>query len=237
MKWFEQDTEEALALLNEAGFDFTQEIQLAYQNSPMETLYSPGGLAQMVKDQLAEIGVKVIMRPLPAEELKSSLAAGDEMFFIDWYAIDYLDGVAFFDKPFISEAQRFGQPYSNLQAFIKNVRGISNLDRKQLLFDKMNQAVLDEVPLIPLGHSPSLTVFRSSLQNISSNAYYENIEQIVSDKEIIRFIGPSEPLSLWPADETTMPPSGLRASCMTHCWHPGSGAKVHSITGGKLAIQ
>ncbi|HOV06661.1 MAG TPA: ABC transporter substrate-binding protein [Anaerolineaceae bacterium] len=201
MKWFEQDTEEALALLNEAGFDFTQEIQLAYQNSPMETLYSPGGLAQMVKDQLAEIGVKVIMRPLPAEELKSSLAAGDEMFFIDWYTIDYLDGVAFFDKPFISEAQRFGQPYSNLQAFIKNVRGISNLDRKQLLFDKMNQAVLDEVPLIPLGHSPSLTVFRSSLQNISSNAYYENIEQIVSDKEIIRFIGPSEPLSLWPADE------------------------------------
>jgi len=201
MKWFDQDAEEALALLNEAGFDFTQEIPLTYQNSPMETLYSPAGLAQLVKDQLAEIGVKVIMRPLPAEELKSSLAAGEEMFFIDWYVIDYLDGEAFFDKPFISEAQRFGQPYTNLQALIKNVRGISNLDRKQLLFDKMNQTVLDEVPLIPLGHSPSLTVFRSSLQNISSNAYYENIEQIVSDKEIIRFIGPSEPLSLWPADE------------------------------------
>ena len=108
---------------------------------------------------------------------------------------------AFFDKPFISEAVKFGEPYTDLQQLISEVRGIAGNDQKQAIFDRMNQIVVDQVPLIPLGHSPNLTVFRSTLRNISSNAFYENMEEINSDKDTIRFVGPSEPLSLWPADE------------------------------------
>jgi len=201
LNWYAHDVEKAAALLNEAGFDFTREITLAYQNSPMQTLYSPNTLAIAVRDQMEEIGVKVVLKPLDTTAFEASLAEGQEMFFIHWYMVDYIDGSAFFDKPFVSEAVKFGEPYTEMQQLIAEVRGIAGNEQKQAVFERLNQTVIDQVPLIPLGHSPNLTVFRSTLKNISSNAFYENLEDITSDKDTIRFVGPSEPLSLWPADE------------------------------------
>lgn len=201
MKWYNYNLDQATALLTEAGFDFSQEITITYQNSPMQTLYSPAALAMEVRDQLAKIDVNVVLRPLDVNEFEKNIAGSQEMFFIYWYAVDYMDGSAFFEKPFIIEADKFGTPYTEIQQLVTEVRSTANADEKQVIFDKMNQLVLDQVPLIPLGHSPNLTVFRSTLQNISSNAFYENLEEVVSDKNTIRFIGPSEPLSLWPADE------------------------------------
>lgn len=201
LKWYTTNLDQAVTLLEEAGFDFSQEIPIAYQNSPMQTLYSPNSLAIAVRDQLAEVGVKVVLKPLDASAFKVSTSEGREGFFIDWYTVDYLDGSAFFDKPFISEAHKFGLPYENLQTSIAQVRSTASTLQQQAIFDLMNKDIVNQVPLIPLGHSPNLTIFRSTLQNISSNAFYENLERIVSDKGTIRFIGPSEPASLWPADE------------------------------------
>ena len=201
LKWYSINLEQATALLNEAGFDFTQEIPIAYQNSPMQTLYSPNTLAMAVRDQLAEVGVKVVLEPMDTSVFEKNVEDGLEGFFIHWFMVDYLDGNAFFDKPFISEAKKFGLPYQDLQAYVAQVRSTASTVQQQAIYDQMNRTIIAQVPLIPLGHSPNLTVFRSTLQNISSNAFYENLEKIVSDKGTIRFIGPSEPGSLWPADE------------------------------------
>jgi len=86
------------------------------------------------------------------------------MFFIHWYMVDYIDGSAFFDKPFVSEAVKFGEPYTEMQQLIAEVRGIAGNEQKQAVFERLNQTVIDQVPLIPLGHSPNLTVFRSTLK-------------------------------------------------------------------------
>lgn len=201
LKWYTTNLEQAVKLLEEAGFDFTQEIPITYQNSPMQTLYSPNTLAMAVRDQLAEVGVKVTLKPLDASAFEKNLTEGQEGFFIHWYTVDYLDGNAFFDKPFVSEARKFGQPYTDLQQYISQVRSTANTVQQQAIFDAMNKSIVIQVPLIPLGHSPNLTIFRSTLKNISSNAFYENLERVVSDKGTIRFMGASEPASLWPADE------------------------------------
>ena len=113
----------------------------------------------------------------------------------------YVDADALFDKAFISQAVKFGKPYTGIQQTVAEVRGVANADQKQVLFDKLNILVLSEVPLIPLGHSPNLTVFRSTLQNISYNAFSENLADVVRAKNTVRFIGASEQVSLWPADE------------------------------------
>ncbi len=201
MRWYEFDATRATELLTEAGFDFNQEITIAYQNSPMQSLYSPAALAMAVRDQLAKINVKVILRPLDVIELEKNLKAGSEMFFVHWYMIDYLDGSAFFDKPFVNEADKFGESYSRIPPLVKEVNATGVDADKQKIFDELNRIVMEEVPLIPLGHSPRLTVFRATLQNIASNAFYENLDEIVSDKNTIRFIAAAEPQSLWPADE------------------------------------
>jgi ABC-type transport system substrate-binding protein len=171
LKWYTTNLDQAVTLLEEAGFDFSQDIPIAYQNSPMQTLYSPNSLAIAVRDQLAEVGVKVVLKPLDASAFKVSTSEGREGFFIDWYTVDYLDGSAFFDKPFISEAHKFGLPYENLQTSIAQVRSTASTLQQQAIFDLMNKDIVNQVPLIPLGHSPNLTIFRSTLQNISSNAF------------------------------------------------------------------
>ena len=201
LRWLATDTDKAQTLLTEAGFNLDQEITIAFPNAPMQSLYSPAALAAEVRAQLLEIGVEITMKPMDPVEFEKSISEGKEMFFIYWFMVDYQDGSAFFEKPFVAQAGNFGAPYTDLQKMIDDVRDTSDASEKQVIFDRLNQAVLDQVPLIPLGHSPNLTVFRSTLQNISSNAFYENLEDIVSDKNIIRFVGATVPLSLWPADE------------------------------------
>lgn len=201
LKWHEFNADRATELLTAAGFNFDQEITIAYQNSPMQSLYSPAALAMAVREQLAKINVKVVLRPLDVVELEKSLKSGSEMFFVHWYMVDYLDGSAFYVKPFINEAEKFGAPYTRIQPLIMEVNTTAMNSVKQSIFDELNQIVLEEVPFIPLGHSPRLTVFRATLQNVGSNAFYENLEEIVSDKNTIRFVGAAEPQSLWPADE------------------------------------
>jgi len=201
LRWYTSDPDKAVSLLIEAGFKFEQPITIAFPNSPMQSLYSPAALAAEIRTQMADIGVEVTMKGLDAAEFEQSISEGKEMFFINWFMVDYLDGSAFFEKPFVSQAAYFGAPYTDIQQMVKDVRGTRDQNAKQAIFDRLNKTILDQVPLIPLGHSPNLTVFRSTLQNISSNAFYENLEDIVSDKNIIRFVGATVPLSLWPSDE------------------------------------
>jgi ABC-type transport system substrate-binding protein len=201
LKWHAINPDEARNMLEKISFNFDQEITLAFINAPMQTLYSPAALASEIKNQLEAIGVKIVLKPLAQSEFEQSLQDGNEMFFINWYMADYQDGVAFFEKPFISQASYFGNAYSDLQQGILQVRSEGSPINQQTVFDRLNQTVLDEVPLIPIGHSPDLTVFRSSLKNVASNAYFENLEDVVSDKKVIRYIADTVPLSLWPTDE------------------------------------
>jgi len=53
------DPEKAKALLEEAGFDFNQEIVLSYAERTRPYFPQPTKIAQAVQAQLAEIGVKI----------------------------------------------------------------------------------------------------------------------------------------------------------------------------------
>ena len=201
MRWYEYNQGEVEGLLTSAGYDFNKEITLAFIDAPMQTLYSPSALATEIKVQLEAVNIKVVLKPMAQEEFVKSISSGDEMLFIYWFMVDYMDANAFFEKPFIGQADYFGNPYTAIKEKIISARSVSDASVRQDMFDQLNQLVLDEVPLIPIGHSPNLTIFRATLRNIGSNVFYENLEDIISDKDIIRFVGSGVPASLWPADE------------------------------------
>ncbi len=201
LKWHETNSEAAKKILEDAGYDFNQKITLAFINAPMQILYSPSALASEIRLQLEKIGVKVEIKPMSQEQFEQSLKDGKEMFYIYWYMADYPDGLAFFEKPFISQSAYLGEPYTDIQKKIYDIRSKDTDDEQQAVYDQLNELVLEQVPLIPIGHSSDLTVFRSTIKNVTANAYFENLEDVVSDENIIRFIGGSVPASIWPADE------------------------------------
>ncbi len=201
MSWYTQNPLEAGSLLKSAGFDFSKPITLAVADSSMGYIESPRRIADLVASQLKSIGVTVDVKTMPQADLKASIQAGTEMAYIYWFQADYLDGSAFFEAPFIYNSTYLGSPYGNIQEAVKKTLAVRDSTTRQAAFDELNQLVKDQIPLIPLGYAANIAVFRSSVNNVGVNAYYENFESMTGTDATITYYGVSEPASLWPADE------------------------------------
>jgi peptide/nickel transport system substrate-binding protein len=201
LSWYSQNPLEAASLLRSAGFDFATPITLAVANSNMGYLESAGRIATLVAAQLEAIGVKVTIKPMSLDELKQNIEAGTEMAYINWFQADYNDGSAFFEAPFVYNSAQFGNASPDIQQEVKNSLSSSDTNVRQESFDRLNTLVKDQVPLIPLGYAANISVFRSSVNNVAVNAYYENFEDMTGFDPTIQYYGVTEPLSIWPADE------------------------------------
>ncbi|KAF0111221.1 MAG: putative ABC transporter substrate binding protein [Chloroflexi bacterium] len=200
-KWYESKPKDAEDILKSIGFDFGQEITLAVMNSQMQYLDSPAYVAGEVKKQLAQINVKITIKAMTPEEFTQSIKDGKEMLYFYWFQADYEDGAAFFERPFIRESGLLGNPYVEIQQKIKDVLSIYDPEARQEIFDQLNLMIKDQVPLVPLGHAANIIIFRRSVKNAATNAFYENFEDMIGANNTIQFVGVVEPGSLYPADE------------------------------------
>ncbi len=199
--WYTSNPREARERLNAVNFDFGQEITIAVANSRMGYLENAGGIATLVKSQLEAIGLKVTVEPMSLEELDQAIRSGETMLYINWFQADYADGTAYFDRIFVNDASFLGDPYPEIQQEIVNSLNTTDSKTRQDTFDRLNTLIFDQVPLIPLGYATNLSVFRSSVNNVAANAYYENFEDMSGVDDVIHYVGVREPISLWPADE------------------------------------
>jgi peptide/nickel transport system substrate-binding protein len=201
MKWYEFQPSVASTTLFATKFDPSQEITLAFVDSPMQSLYSPSALAEEIKTQLDSIGMKITLKSMPQEEFEASIKDGKEMMFLYWFMVDYADAASFFEKPFVAQQNFFGAPYSDLQSLLLQAQAITDPTKLQGIYDQMNTMVKDLVPLVPIGHATNLSIFSSKIKNVAANAFYENLEEMTVDKGNIRYVGAMQPQSLWPSDE------------------------------------
>ena len=199
--WYPANPLEARSQLTAANFDFSKVLTIAVTNSPMGYLENPRDIVNLVKTQLEQIGMKVAIKPMSLDELTQSIKNGQEMLYIYWFQADYLDASAFFEGPFIHEASYLGNPYPEIQAEVLNTMNSSDTKVRQQVFDQLNTMIKDQVPLIPLGYAANISVFRTSVNNVAVNAYYENFEDLTGIDPVFQYIGVQEPVSLWPADE------------------------------------
>ncbi|MRS04016.1 hypothetical protein EG832_12475, partial [bacterium] len=106
--WYTTDSDTAKALLLEAGFDFNQKLTLAYPDQGIPGVDLPKDIANEIKNEMAGIGVNLDLKQLTENDLRTSIAAGNEMLYLSWFAADYPDGLAFFEKPFINDIGTLG---------------------------------------------------------------------------------------------------------------------------------
>ncbi len=201
--WYTNDSATARALLTEAGFDFTQHLSLAYPDSGLPGVDSPAVIAQEIKKEMADIGVALDLKRLPEVDLRASIAAGSEMLYLYWFNVDYPDGLAFFEKPFVSDIGILGQDYPDVVSAIDNLRGIDDANQRQSAFNSINRLMKDTIPVVPISHALDVVFAKSSLKNLLTNGLYQNFEDVSSPTGELLIYSGSEPSSFWPADETS----------------------------------
>ena len=151
LSWYTQNPLEAASLLRSAGFDFSTPITLAVANAPMGYLENAGKVATTVASQLEAIGVKVTIKPMNLDELKSNIDAGTEMAYIYWFQADYDDGSSFFESPFVFNADKFGNAYPEIQQEVRNSLSSADTNIRQESFDRLNTSGQRPGPAHPPG--------------------------------------------------------------------------------------
>ncbi len=202
LDWYQVRPKDSIDALGAAGFDFTQEITLAYDSTSSEYIQYPIQIAEAIQMSLESIGLNVLLKPMNTEEFNQAMADGTEMMFIGTYEARYNDGAAFYEIPLLRQTKRFGDPYLGLkQGFLAVQKEASSIAR-QTKFDELNQAFKEQVPFIPIGYVVQWSYFRNTISSASTNAWFENYEDLANQSLTLQVYDGTRPVSLWPADET-----------------------------------
>ncbi len=200
--WYTTDADTAKALLLEAGFDFNQTISLAYPDQGMPGVDSPADIANEIKNEMAAIGVTLDLKQLSENDLRASIAAGGTMLYLYWFAADYPDGLAFFEKPFINDIGILGENYPDVVQAVENLKALKGENERQKAFNSANRLMKDIIPVVPIAHALDVVFARDSVKNLITNGVFENLEDASTLTGQLLIYAGNEPKSFWPADET-----------------------------------
>jgi len=201
LRWYTYLPEKARSLLLEAGFDFNQEVVLAYRDVPRAYLPNPSSVAAEIQAQLAtSVGVKVHLER--KDDLLTAVSAGEQAFYLLGWNADYPDATNFYNFHFTSAVKRYGVPYPQLEEeILLGARSASERERQQH-YDRVNQLIQQFAPVIPLAYGISALSFRADVQGVVVGPLNENFEEMSTPTDRLTFTQGTEPRRLWCGDET-----------------------------------
>jgi peptide/nickel transport system substrate-binding protein len=203
--WYDYNPDEAKKMLTDAGFDFSQKIPLSYRNVVRPYLPNPKQVAQEIQAELAKIGVQVTLNEMESAAFIDATAAGKEPFYLLGWNADYPDATNFYDYHFANpNNQQFGKVFSDIATEINAAAQLSDAAQRQQHYDKVNELLKQHVPMIPVAHGASATVFKAAVQGAHAsplgNEYFAVMTPASGDQLV--WMQNGEPAALWCVDET-----------------------------------
>jgi ABC-type transport system substrate-binding protein len=204
IKWYDYNKDTAKKMLEDAKFDFNQEITLAFRNVVRGYLPSPDKVAQEIQGQLAEIGVKIKLKEMESATFIDDTSAGKEPFYLLGWGADYPDSTNFYDYHFANDNNKqFGKLFPDIVEPIKKAGQLSDAAERQKLYDKVNELLKVHVPMIPVAHGGSATVFKADVKNAHASPLTNEIFAVMDNgKDQLVWMQNGEPAALWCSDET-----------------------------------
>jgi ABC-type transport system substrate-binding protein len=204
IKYYDYNKDQAKNLLTDAGFNFNQVIQLSYRNVNRGYLPTPDKVAQEIQAQLAEIGVKVKLNEVESTTFLDQTASGKLPFYLLGWTADYPDSSNFYNYHFATDSNKqFGTEFPDLVKQINAASQISDVKARQADYDKVNQLLKDNVPMIPLAHGGSATAWKASVKGANSSPLgEENFSGLQPGADQVVWLQNGEPGALWCVDET-----------------------------------
>jgi peptide/nickel transport system substrate-binding protein len=202
--WYPYDANAAKQALTAAGFDFNQELQLSFRNVSRAYLPNPKQVAQEIQAELAQIGVKVKLNEMESGAFLDAANAGQLPFYLLGWNADYPDATDFLDYHFANaNNKQFGTEFPDLVAEISAAAKLSDPAARQAHYDKANDLVKQHVPMVPVAHGASATVFKAGVDGAHASPLGNEVFSVMKPvaNDTIVWVQSGEPLSLWCNDE------------------------------------
>jgi peptide/nickel transport system substrate-binding protein len=199
--WYPQDVQDAIGLISGTKYAGGFPATLNYPELNDPSLPDMAMIANVVKNQLAQIGITVTTNGMNPDQFKTERDLGNLGFYINLMPADFPDASNFYDVNFSSESKALGRHYSDILIEVNAAEKLADQAARQVHYDRVNQLIKDHVPLIPIAYPATAVANNKNMENVIIGPLNENFTQMTTPNGSINFMQASEPTSLWPADE------------------------------------
>ena len=210
------DLDKAKSLLAEAAQEagFTLPLSTLKDGSPIKLSFRPNTrgyfpnppqIAADVQTQLAALGINVQIDQEESTTLLDNAAQGKLALFLLGWGADYPDATNFLDYHFGAGASpSFGNKYQDIVDLLNQGSTTVDPDKRLAIYAQANEAVQNDVPMVPLAHGGSAAAFKASITGVNispiGNINFSLFGNPDADKLI--YLQSGEPGSLYTSDET-----------------------------------
>jgi ABC-type transport system substrate-binding protein len=203
--WYAYDPAKAKQILADAGFGGGVDLTLAYRDVVRGYLPTPGKVAEEIQAQLKELGINVTIEVQESGTFLDNASNGKlEIFLLGWGA-DYPDATNFLDSHFgIGANDSFGKKFDDVTTALAKAASLSDQAERNKLYAEANTAIRLHVPMVPVAHGGSATVFQADVTGAHASPLgNESFKGMAAPgKDTFVWMQNAEPLSLYCADET-----------------------------------
>lgn len=203
--WYAFDAAKAKQLLSDAGYPNGFETTLSYRNVVRGYLPNPAQVAQEIQAELANINVKVTLKEMESAAFIDATSAGSEPFYLLGWGADYPDSTNFYDYHFANpNNKQFGNQFPDVVAEINAAAKLTDPAQRQQHYDKVNELIKQHVPMIPVAHGGSATVFKADVTGAHASPLTNEVFAVMQPgtRDQLVWMQNGEPAALWCSDET-----------------------------------
>jgi ABC-type transport system substrate-binding protein len=204
--WYEFDPEGARALLAEAGFPDGFSTTVTYRDVVRGYLPNVNQVAADIQAQLMEnLSIDAELVVMESGSFIDATAAGtvEGLHLLGWGA-DYPHVTNFTDYHFGRTQIQFGDPYSEIYEVLEHGATIADFAEAAPVYADANNAIRENVPMIPVAHGGSATAYRTDVTNPQASPLTSEYFA-VSDpggRDTFVWMQNAEPPNMFCADET-----------------------------------
>lgn len=204
-EWYAFDLDAAKAMLADAGFADGFETTIYYRDVVRSYLPEPGVVATDIQAQLTDLGITAAIEVMESGAFIEESTAGrlDGIYLLGWGA-DYPHVTNFLDFHFAASNPQFGDPYAEVYEPLQAAAQIADPAVAEPLYVEANNALKETVPMIPVAHGGSATVFQADATGAHSsplgNEYFAVVDP--GGRDTMVWMQNAEPISVYCNDET-----------------------------------
>ncbi len=206
-EWYGFDPVAAKALLAEAGFPNGFATKITYRDVVRGYLPQPGVVVQDLQAQLkANLGIDTEIVVMESGAYIDAADAGQlEGFHLLGWGADYPDQTNFLDYHFGEGASaQFGEGFPDIWEILKEAGTLSDQEARIALYRQANDLLRLHVPMVPVAHGGSATVFKADVAGAHSSPLSNEIFSVMDPggRDTLVWMQNAEPIGLYCPDES-----------------------------------